>query len=548
MLSVLAIATFGLIPSQRPVYFGVEVAATGAVAWFASVRAQVRAYQDVEARQWLRDRVLGTQAATLPFVVGGLLLVRGHGAGIYLVVAGTLASFGSAVLNAWVLLIENLALTVAAGTRFAQLDRVRIQVQVDVADPPLAILPEATPRAGQVLGGRYELVRLLGRGSMGTVWLARHRTLGEQVAVKVMAPVADSGGIETASTAAARFRFEAQVAARLSRKTRHVVRVTDHGHDGPVAFLVMELLEGQTLEAAFMRRGPMAPGEVAPIVGQIAHGLEVAHAEGVLHRDLKPANVFLVEGAAGEPLVKLLDFGLARGDEAQRLAAPFATARGVVFGTPGYMSPEQANGAVDADRRADVWSLAAIAYEALTGELPVEGIDGDEVMANVRAARVVPFARRRPDLPQAYAAFFARAFAPRPDDRFATCAALAEAFGGIAGAGAPVPQRVARPPRRGKTALWVLACGMGLATAIATPRAVHEWRHGRGALDRTAHAGEPATPTAEAASVPPSATPAANAPLAPPAPAPAPPPAPASASRGPDRYSAADLGEFKAHF
>ncbi len=204
--------------------------------------------------------------------------------------------------------------------------------------------------------------------------------------------------------------------------------MTDHGQDGPLAYLVMEFLEGQTLEASLLRRAPMAAGEVARLVRQIAGGLEVAHAEGVLHRDLKPANVFLVETPGAEPLVKLLDFGLARGDDSQRRGSPFATARGLVFGTPGYMSPEQAGASLAVDSRSDLWSLAAIAYEALTGELPVEGGDADEMLSNVRAGRIVPLRRHRSDLPDAFERFFERAFAPRADDRYATCGELAEAF------------------------------------------------------------------------------------------------------------------------
>jgi tRNA A-37 threonylcarbamoyl transferase component Bud32 len=282
--------------------------------------------------------------------------------------------------------------------------------------------------AGSMVGGRYELIRLLGRGSMGAVWLAHHQALGEEVAVKLLAPAADMSRIENASTTAARFRFEAQVAARLSRKTRHVVRVTDHGHDGALAFLVMERLEGQTLERALVTRGPMTPVEVSALVTQIARGLEVAHAEGVLHRDLKPSNIFLTRGEDGAGLVKILDFGIARQDRSPGLDTRFVTAQGVLFGTPGYMSPEQASGSPDLDARADLWSLAAMAYEALTGELPVTGSDTAHLLANLRAATIVPLRLRNAELGEACERFFERAFAARVDDRHATCAELALDF------------------------------------------------------------------------------------------------------------------------
>jgi eukaryotic-like serine/threonine-protein kinase len=335
---------------------------------------------------------------------------------------------------------------------------VRIDVHVDVGDcraarresassGPLAPT-DRTIHTGRIVGGRYELVRLLGRGSMGAVWLANHVTLGEHVALKLMAPAAETDAVEDATTSAARFRFEAQIAARLSRKTGHVVRVTDHGQEGPLPFLVMELLDGQTLERALLCRGRMGLGEVVGLVTQIARGLEAAHSEGILHRDLKPANVFLAENGDGKRVVKILDFGIARGHGAQRLGAPFATAKGLIVGTPGYMSPEQA-AATEIDVRSDLWSVAAIAYEALTCELPVAGTDPEHMLSNLRACRTVPIRQRRPDLPEAIERFFERAFAPRIEDRYGTCAELARAFEQAVGLGAPpaVTRRLpASPP------------------------------------------------------------------------------------------------------
>jgi eukaryotic-like serine/threonine-protein kinase len=334
---------------------------------------------------------------------------------------------------------------------------VRIDVHLDVGDGrgsrlagaasgPLAPT-DRTVHAGRIVGGRYELVRLLGRGSMGAVWLANHITLGEQVALKLMAPMDETDAVEDATTSAARFRFEAQIAARLSRKTGHVVRVTDHGQEGPVPYLVMELLDGQTLERALICRGRMGLVDVAELVTQIARGLEAAHSEGILHRDLKPANVFLAESSEGKRVVKLLDFGVARGHGSQRLGSPFATAKGLIVGTLGYMSPEQA-AASEIDVRSDLWALAAIAYEALTCELPVAGADAEHMLSNLRAGLVVPIRERRPDLPEAIERFFERAFAPRIDDRYGTCAELAGAFQVAVGLGMTpaVTRRMPVPP------------------------------------------------------------------------------------------------------
>jgi serine/threonine protein kinase len=281
---------------------------------------------------------------------------------------------------------------------------------------------------GCVVGGKYELVTLLGRGSMGEVWVAHHQSLGEDVAIKLLSPESGTCEIEDPVTASARFRFEAQIAARLSRKTRHIVRVTDHGDDGGgLAYLVMELLEGCTLEKRLLQYGEMPPDAVSQLIAQTARALECAHAEQVVHRDLKPANVFLAHDEEGRLLVKLLDFGIARASHTQRRASPFSTGQGVVFGTPGYMSPEQSYGtAIDA--RADLWAMATVAYEALTGELPIPGAYVQELQNNLLRRRLVPIHERNPRLPAGLAGFFERAFAQRVEHRFASASELASSF------------------------------------------------------------------------------------------------------------------------
>jgi len=282
---------------------------------------------------------------------------------------------------------------------------------------------------GHVVGGKYELVRLLGRGSMGEVWSAHHRTLGEKLAVKLLtqAPSPDED-IESRTTAAARFQFEAQVAARLSGKTRHIVRVTDHGEEDGLAYLVMEQLEGETLEAVLVRdtRVPMAT--MSKIITQVARALAHAHGEGVLHRDLKPANVFLSHDEEGKLLVKLLDFGIARAIHAHRMTGAFSTAKGLVFGTPSYMSPEQARASTKLDHRCDLWALATIAYEGLSGDLPITGDDADDLLKNLCAGRIIPLLERSPGMPPALDGFFRRAFSEAIGARFQTATDLAQAF------------------------------------------------------------------------------------------------------------------------
>ena len=286
---------------------------------------------------------------------------------------------------------------------------------------------------GQIVAQKYELVRLLGRGSMGEVWSAHHRALGEQIAINLLSPPRSEEAEEPA-VALARFRFEAQVAARLSRKTRHIARVTDYGEDDGLPYLVMELLDGEALDAALRRRTSLPLPETVEIVSQIARALYHAHAEEVAHRDLKPANVFLTHDEEGRVLVKLLDFGIARALRGKSQGV-FSTGKGFVFGTPGYMSPEQIRASPALDHRCDLWALATIAFQMLTGRLPVDGDDTDEVLKNVSAGRIVPFLEHSSGLPVALGGFFERAFADRVEDRFAGAASLAQALELAAGGG-----------------------------------------------------------------------------------------------------------------
>ncbi len=297
---------------------------------------------------------------------------------------------------------------------------------------------------GRVIGDKYRLIRLLGRGSMGEVWAAHHQTLGEHVALKLLTHAApDDDAAESPAAATARFRFEAQVAARLSRKTRHIVRVTDHGEQDGLAYLVMELLDGETLEAVLARQGRIELTELANIVRQVARALSQAHGEGVFHRDLKPANVFLTRDEDGHLVAKLLDFGIARAIHAHRAPGAFSTAKGVVFGTPSYMSPEQARGAAKLDHRCDLWALATIAYEAATAELPMDGDDVDQILKNLCSGKLVPIGARIPELGPKLGPFFERAFAEDVEHRFQTATELSTAFSRAVGV--PAGSDISRP-------------------------------------------------------------------------------------------------------
>lgn len=329
-------------------------------------------------------------------------------------------------------------------------------------DRSSAGLGETSPviiRPGTVLGGKYRLLRPLGHGAMGEVWAAQHETLEEVVAMKLLAP-RDDEDFETPTAAErtrARFQFEARIAARLSRKTRHIVQVIDHGHEGELDFLVMELLEGETLEQLMRREQPLRPEVLVDIVNQIARALSVAHEEGVAHRDLKPANILLTMNEEGHRIAKLLDFGIARVLPRHRVRAPYQTAQGVVVGTPAYMSPEQARGAMSLDHQCDLWALATVAYEALVGAMPVESDNVTELLMKLCRGVLVPIGHRNPALAR-LESFFARAFHESMGMRFASAVELAAALEVALGpspatastSSSPVAETLARAPRRAR--------------------------------------------------------------------------------------------------
>lgn len=288
--------------------------------------------------------------------------------------------------------------------------------------PATSSVPPAL-RAGLVIADKYELVCKLGTGSMGEVWTARHASLDELVAIKLVMRDFDH---QDGSSASARFLVEARCAAALSRKTRHVVSVTDHGDDSPLAYLVMELLAGPSLESYLEAHGPLSLERATTFLMQLARGLDAAHQDGIVHRDLKPSNVVVAADEEGEHLLKILDFGIAKVKRARR--SPKATQRGAVIGTPAFMSPEQARGRADVDHRADIWALAVIGYVMLTNELPFDGESVEDIMIRLAIVDPIPVHVRRADLPAGFADFFARAFHERIDRRFASAGELAEAF------------------------------------------------------------------------------------------------------------------------
>ncbi len=282
-----------------------------------------------------------------------------------------------------------------------------------------AASPVATPPT-RVIAGTYEVIRELGRGGMGVVYEARHRQTGRRVAVKEIAIGNDKKLVD---------RFQREARATAAIESRHVPPVLDAGGD-PDPYLVMELLQGMDLQAYLDERGPLGEDVALRIVAQACAGLVRAHAAGVVHRDIKPANLFLAK-RDDEIVVQLLDFGVARVKEELAAQANHSlTLSGVMLGTPLYMSPEQVVGGAKAlDQRTDLWSLAVVLYEALTGETPhgdAETLGG--LMVSICGKPAKPVRELAPGVSEPVAAVLTKALALDPSQRYPTAETLLAAL------------------------------------------------------------------------------------------------------------------------
>jgi serine/threonine-protein kinase len=273
----------------------------------------------------------------------------------------------------------------------------------------------------QILANKYKLVRRLGEGGMGTVWIADHLHLERQVAIKVI-----SNRVISDPTVRQRFETEARATAKV--ESPHVVQVLDFDYtEVGQPFLVLELLVGETLEQRLSREGVLSLGDARELMKQTTHALAEAHRAEILHRDIKADNLFLV--ARDDLFVKLLDFGICiNRDRASHPDSAFDQTELSPIGTPLYMSPEQTLGLGTVDERSDLYSLAVCMYYALTGEFPFCA-DSLAVLAfaQQREDFTLPSVRR-PELGAPLDAFFLRAFSFDPEDRFATAEKMCDAF------------------------------------------------------------------------------------------------------------------------
>jgi len=275
--------------------------------------------------------------------------------------------------------------------------------------------------------GRWELVRCIGVGGMGSVWEAHHESLKRRVAIKFI-------NLAHADDNDARMRFEAEAKAASALHSRHVVEMFDHGRtDRGEPFIVMEYLVGESLEARLHREGRLSLATTAAVVVQVARALQQAHDLGIVHRDLKPDNIYLApDEEPGMFVAKVLDFGVAKLTGASAVLSDAKTKTGSLMGTPYYMAPEQARGAKELDARADLWSLGVIAYRCVTGVLPFDGDALGELLVAICMGTYRPAGSFTAAVPSSFDRWMAIALAVDPAQRFSSATAQAHALADVA--------------------------------------------------------------------------------------------------------------------
>jgi serine/threonine-protein kinase len=303
---------------------------------------------------------------------------------------------------------------------------------------------------GDVIDGKYRIVRLIGEGGMGAVYEGENIRIHRTVAIKVL-----HSGVAENADAVQRFEREAQAAGRIG--SEHIVEVLDLGNlpDGD-RYMVMEFLDGDSLSGRIQKKEKLTARELYPIARQILEGLKAAHGAGIIHRDLKPDNVYLLKSRGGQAdFVKLLDFGISKFSALSGESGFSMTRTGAVMGTPYYMSPEQAKGAKGMDHRADLYAVGVIFYESVTGRVPFNADTFNELLFKIVLETPQPIEQVVTDSDPDFNRIIQKAMAREPGLRFQSAQEFQEAMDQWA-SGAGVPATVAAfkatPPPGTRTA------------------------------------------------------------------------------------------------
>jgi serine/threonine-protein kinase len=303
-----------------------------------------------------------------------------------------------------------------------------------------------------ILGGQFQILQKVGSGGMGAVYKALQPAMNRMVGVKILHPK-----LANRKDLVSRFRREARAMSHLSHPNTVKVFLYGELEDGSL-YIVMEFLEGKNLNQSVRGEGPFPVERALPILIQVCGALDEAHRQGIIHRDLKPENIFLCQQGGIRDYPKVLDFGLAKVTEREmRPGSVILTQEGMVFGTPEFMSPEQAQGKV-LTAGSDIYSLAVILYEVLTGKLPFEARTAMEYIQAHVTAPPIPIADRAPgrNFPPLLWQVLERALRKRPEERFASAADFATAMQAVLngattlptnlGTGAPAPHLATPTP------------------------------------------------------------------------------------------------------
>jgi serine/threonine-protein kinase len=323
-----------------------------------------------------------------------------------------------------------------------------------------------SPDIPTMIASRYRVLRELGRGGMGVVYLVEHINTGDHLALKVLL-----GHAGARADVVERFKREARAPARI--KSEHVVKITDADvapELGGAPFLVMEALDGTDLEKRVAATGPFSPVELVEILVQVAAALDKAHALGIVHRDLKPENIFLHRRENGESIVKLLDFGISKmlGEGPSAMEQAALTRTGAVMGTPLYMSPEQARGNIALiGPPADIWAIALIAYKLLTGQIYWWARSLTELLLQIVNEPLIPPSARAPHLPSSFDTWFARSCERDPAARWRTVGEQIQAL--AAALNTTVVPAAARPLSIGPWPRMATQIAQPLAALVVTP-------------------------------------------------------------------------------